>query len=253
MASQMAALVLSVTQELKQKHGVSSSKVVDAYVHDDVHLAGELHVALHEKSSTWEIVQLSIIKEILKDHNMNVDQQNPQSQRSIRAGELEKEESPPCNLGASSQHFHVHAIRVLRELMLAMLVPRRDLHAYTNWRVKCEDRESARYHAEVQHRLARQKAATQQVRELFDSSSRAWMGSLVCTSSAATMLAELNEAVDKIAKTRHLKRNQVVVFPFLNWGAPSLIKSDEMKAQSQVWEQSLPPMAKMKEQLLVWS
>ena len=118
--------------------------------------------------------------------------------------------------------------------MLATLVPRRDLHAYTNWRVKCEDRESARYHAEVQHRLARQKAAMQQVRELFDSSSRAWMGSLVCTSSAATMLAELNEAVDKIAKTRHLKRNQVVVFPFLNWGAPSLIKSDEMKAQSQV-------------------
>ena len=91
-AAQMSALVLSVTDELKEKHGVASDKVKSQFLKDDRHLIGELHVALHEKASSWEVGQLSIIKQILQEHNMSVEKHHPQSERSIRAAELEKEE-----------------------------------------------------------------------------------------------------------------------------------------------------------------
>ena len=91
-AAQLAYLALAVTEQLKEKHGVSSDKIVQAHINGDVHLSGELHLALHEKSSAWEIRSLSIVKEILREHNMSIEKLHPQSQRTVKAAELEKEE-----------------------------------------------------------------------------------------------------------------------------------------------------------------
>ena len=60
------------------------------------------------------------------------------------------------------------------------------------------------------------------------------MGTLTCTSAASSMIGDVNAAVDKIAQLHSVKRSEVNLLPLLNWGAPSMVTSDEMKAQSQV-------------------
>ena len=63
---------------------------------------------------------------------------------------------------------------------------------------------------------------------------RSQMGRLCVTGKAAEMLERVSSMVDFVAQTHQIKRNDVVVIPVLNWSAPSLISSDDMKSQSQV-------------------
>ena len=111
--------------------------------------------------------------------------------------------------------------------------PRRDLHAYTAWLTKCEDRESARYHAVVQHKLLRQQACQRHIHDLFCSGA-SQLGWLHVSGTASAMLASVTACIDAASTKHHIKHGEVVVLPILNWGAPSLIKSENMKSQAQV-------------------
>ena len=98
---------------------------------------------------------------------------------------------------------------------------------------KCEDRESARYHASVQHKLLRQQTCHRQIHDLFCSGS-SQMGWLHTSGTASAMLASVTACIDAVSSKHQIKHGEVVVLPVLNWGAPSLIKSDDMKSQAQV-------------------
>ena len=108
------------------------------------------------------------------------------------------------------------------------------MHAYDSWLTKCEDRAAARYHADVQWKLSRQQAATAQAASLFKADSTSWMASVTPIGTAANMLGSVQSMVSKVAQMHQVPANMVIVLAVLNWGAPSLVTSDAMKAQSQV-------------------
>ena len=91
-AAQLAAMACSVTSELKQQFGIDSSILQDGFLEDDRHFVSELQLAIGEKSSKFEIGSLTIVKSILKQHQVDVDKRGDGSSRNIKAAELENEE-----------------------------------------------------------------------------------------------------------------------------------------------------------------
>ena len=81
------------------------------------------------------------------------------------------------------------------ELMMQMFS--HDLKAYDNWVVRCQDRESAKYHAELQKRADRQREALKAAKSLMTENSREWMMSLIAVKDAAEGMLKVTEFLDE--------------------------------------------------------
>ena len=76
-----------------------------------------------------------------------------------------------------------------------------DLKGYDNWVVRCQDRESAKYHAELQKRADRQREALKAAKSLMTENSRQWMMSLIAVKDAAEGMLKVTEFLMKISRS----------------------------------------------------
>ncbi|CAK8992869.1 unnamed protein product, partial [Durusdinium trenchii] len=141
-AMSMSQLLASFIVELQQQHAVSTAlieeKAINPFLSGDANLELELQAAVSECKADAQPADISVFKEILavilskRDSKLAATGQGPR----ITAGELE-----------------------LQAFNVMMASADHDVAAFSAWRLKCSDRESAQYFQQLQHSARRQKQA----------------------------------------------------------------------------------------------
>lgn len=111
---------------------------------------------------------------------------------------------------------------------------RHDLKAFENWKVRCRDRDSAVYHAELQHKVQRQMDAQKQAQTLFELSSPNWIASLEVLGGAQEAMHRIKATMSKLQGTFQVRSDEIYVLVVCNWSSPSLVSSASQKSQATV-------------------
>ena len=111
---------------------------------------------------------------------------------------------------------------------------RHDLKSFENWKVRCKDRDSAVYHAELQHKVQRQHEAQKQAQSLFDITSVNWFASLEVLGSPNEVTHRIKATVNKLMKTLQVRSEEIYLLQVCNWSSPSLVSSAAQKCQATV-------------------
>ncbi|CAJ1412778.1 unnamed protein product, partial [Effrenium voratum] len=209
-AAHLCQLLQAVQDDLAEQ-GVAATSLSEKLLAGDRNLEMELQVALAERSASWTSAGLTVVKELMKGHAASAEGKfrTESEKRSIVAGELEREEF---------------------SLMLKMF--EHDIKAYANWLLKCEDHEASVYHAELQHKLARQQEAFRQAKACFQESSREWMATLACHGSPQDGVARIDGILRRLSQTFQVAKDSICVVALLNWSAPSLVSSENQRTQA---------------------
>ncbi|CAJ1416725.1 unnamed protein product [Effrenium voratum] len=209
-AAHLCQLLQAVQDDLAEQ-GVAATSLSEKLLAGDRNLEMELQVALAERSASWTSAGLTVVKELMKGHAASAEGKfrTESEKRSIVAGELEREEF---------------------SLMLKMF--EHDIKAYANWLLKCEDHEASVYHAELQHKLARQQEAFRQAKACFQESSREWMATLACHGSPQDGVARIDGILRHLSQTFQVAKDSICVVALLNWSAPSLVSSENQRTQA---------------------
>ena len=133
-----------------------------------------------EKASTFKIADIPAVQDLLKGHEAAQSARFPSNnqRRLVAAGEMQREEY---------------------ELMIKMF--EHDIRAYEQWVLRCEDRESARYHADLQFKNDRQNAAKTEAKNLFLQNSRDWKMTLCVMKDPAEGMKNITDLLKKISQT----------------------------------------------------
>ena len=111
-----------------------------------------------------------------------------------------------------------------------MIDCRHDLKAWSNWKIRCADRESSVYHADLQFRMDKQAEAQRQARSLFEQG-RDWMCALEILTTPPEVNAKIRQVAKKLESTFKLPVHVVVV---CNWSSLSLVASAAQKTMSSL-------------------
>ena len=143
------------------------------WIEGDVNLDLELQSALSEKSSQFGYADLSILKELIQEHVASSEKKMTalgKTGPSIQAAQLER------------QAF---------EIAVANL--KHDLDVYKVFFTRTQDRESAVFFQQLQHKQARKSAAKDIAKSLCDRASSLWKGEALQFGVGKRMLARIPE------------------------------------------------------------
>ena len=215
-AMSMSQLLASFIVELQQQHAVSTAlieeKAINPFLSGDANLELELQAAVSECKADAQPADISVFKEILavilskRDSKLAATGQGPR----ITAGELE-----------------------LQAFNVMMASADHDVAAFSAWRLKCSDRESAQYFQQLQHSARRQK----QAREIAASVTEAgptWLMQLeVFQKQDSANFATVSAVADKIQRLHQLSdRASIHCIAVLNCG---LQRSNAESSGKFVW------------------
>ena len=244
-AAHLCQLLQAVQDDLAEQ-GVAATSLSEKLLAGDRNLEMELQVALAERSASWTSAGLTVVKELMKGHAASAEGKfrTESEKRSIVAGELEREEFSlmlkmfEC-LECCSKLVSLWLSFAYSALSLVIIDPcqalaklRHDIKAYANWLLKCEDHEASVYHAELQHKLARQQEAFRQAKACFQESSREWMATLACHGSPQDGVARIDGILRRLSQTFQVAKDSICVVALLNWSAPSLVSSENQRTQA---------------------
>ena len=103
------------------------------------------------------------------------------------------------------------------------------------WQTKCDDRDAAMFHAQLQHRVARQHRAKEASKSLLSLNSESWRAQVVTLSTKAHLNArKLQECLSSVAKNHNLAVSDVRVLAVANWAAPSLLQAEGQRQQASL-------------------
>ena len=138
-----------------------------------------VQVAVSERASKFKMAEISIVEGLLKGHAAAQQSKFPSGneRRMVKAAELEREQY---------------------NLMISMIS--HDLRSYDQWTLRCADRESARYHHDLQLRQQKQVEALKAAKNYLTESSRDWMMSLRVITTPTDGMASINELLQRIAQ-----------------------------------------------------
>ena len=175
---QMASLVSSLMANLVET-GVDPKPLKEKFLSGQRALELELQVALSEKTGSFKPTSITIVANLLKEHEVKSEEAFPSqsAKRLTAAGNLQREEF---------------------DLVLQML--QHDIRSYEQWVLRCEDRESARYHADLQFRRERQLEATRIAKCYLDASQKEWTLALFELDTPSNTVCKVREIINKVAK-----------------------------------------------------
>lgn len=110
--------------------------------------------------------------------------------------------------------------------------PRHDCKVYELWRLKCEDREAALYHASLARKLDRQKQCRQAAQSMMDKTHQNWCFGIQILEKPESVFKDVNKIRASIAKNHRVPVNDIPVVLFANWSAPSLLKAESQRRQA---------------------
>lgn len=216
-AAMMSQLLVSLVGEVMLDHPIPKDildkKLIDRFLGGDMTFELELQGALSQKISNFKATDLPSVRDIVAAHGKDKDQ-------SLKS------------LGITGKIQPAQLER--QEFDISMASVKHDLDLLKVWLTRSRDRESQRYHQELQWRLGRQSQAKNIADNMMSRSSEHWrceIGHIANASQARTLIIDCQK---QICKAEQILPENVVTVVLLNWAAPNLFTSQLQKDQANL-------------------